>query len=194
MKLFFDTETTGLPIKDLPIGHPTQPYIVQLAAILVSENNKEVCALNTLINNGIQCIIPPDATKVHGITTEFACRNGIAPTKAISLLSEMICNANRLIGHNIEFDITLFNIACCKIGMPVLTEIYNPTRYEIYCTMKRSTNIVGIPHNHGGGNKYPKLTEAYRFAFGEDFDNAHDAMADVRATMRLYHWLQEQHL
>lgn len=191
MKLFFDTETTGFPKKDLPLNHPSQPHIVQLAAILVSEDKKEVCTLNTIIDNGY-ITIPEEATKVHGITTGFAKKNGVEAYGALSLLNYMMLKADEIIGHNIDFDMLMYNIAINKIGRYEFKE-WDLIKYPpLYCTMKSSTNIVGIPHNHAGQNKWPKLTEAYKFAFGEDFDNAHNAMADVRATMRLYYWLKEQ--
>lgn len=189
MKLFFDTETTGFPKKDVPLNHPSQPYIVQLAAILMSEDNKEVCTLNTIIDNG-SITIPEDATKVHGITTEFAKKNGIESKAALILLANMFMKADLIIGHNIEFDMKMVEIAINRMGLSYDWEIteFAPT----YCTMKSATNIVGIPLNHADKNKYPRLTEAYKFAFGEDFENAHNAMSDVRATMRLYYWLKEQ--
>lgn len=62
----------------------------------------------------------------------------------------------------------------------------NLYKKESYCTMKRTTDLVGIPKGHGGGNKYPKLSELYRFLFDEDFENAHDAMADVTATAKCF--------
>jgi DNA polymerase III epsilon subunit-like protein len=37
--------------------------------------------------------------------------------------------------------------------------------------------------------KWPKLTEAYRHCYDRDFDGAHDALADVRATADVFRWL-----
>lgn len=187
MKLFFDTETTGLPNWKLSPVHKEQPYIVQLAAILIDKNGKEVCTLNTLLNNP-NCEIPTEATAVHGITTEMAAQYGMNPHYCLSFFNNMIQKANEFIGHNIAFDIFMLDIAMSKVGLSL-----SPLNHcDRFCTMNIATNIVGIPKNHGGGNKWPKLKEAYRFAFNEDFDGAHDAMNDVRATMRLYNWLQER--
>jgi len=36
------------------------------------------------------------------------------------------------------------------------------------------------------------LSEAYRHAFGKDFDGAHDAMSDIRATKDVYFWITKQ--
>lgn len=43
-----------------------------------------------------------------------------------------------------------------------------------------------------GDYKWPKLTEAYWHAFQELLPDAHDAMADVRACLRLFRWIQYQ--
>ena len=59
-----------------------------------------------------------------------------------------------------------------------------------YCTMKMSTNYCKLP---GGkqGFKSPKLSELHQVMFGEGFENAHDALADVRATVRCFWKLKE---
>jgi hypothetical protein len=42
MKLFFDTETTGLANFQQEANHPSQPRLVQLAAILTDEACEEI--------------------------------------------------------------------------------------------------------------------------------------------------------
>jgi DNA polymerase-3 subunit epsilon len=191
MKLFFDTETTGFP-KKLPISHPSQPYIVQLAAILTTESGKEINTMNVIINNGSECIIPDAAKAVHGISTEDTYKYGIDAYSALSLFNEMLVKSDHIIAHNLDFDLIMINIAMNKVGKEIAERWKMQTLPIQYCTMKAATHIVGIPCNHAGGNKYPKLIEAYQFAFRESFKGAHDAMADCRAMMRLYWWLQDR--
>lgn len=50
------------------------------------------------------------------------------------------------------------------------------------CTMNESTDLCKIPGPYG--YKWPKLEELHKHLFGKTFDNAHDALADVRATAR----------
>mgnify|MGYP000116575521 FL=1 len=40
--VFFDTETSGLPLFKLPSEHPDQPHIVQLGACLVDIDTRKV--------------------------------------------------------------------------------------------------------------------------------------------------------
>ena len=46
--------------------------------------------------------------------------------------------------------------------------------------MKSSTNFCRIPGNYGF--KWPKLSDLHIKLFGKDFDEAHNALADIRAT------------
>lgn len=189
MKLFIDTETTGIPKFNLPPNHPDQPHIVQLGAILASEQGREVMTINVLLNQ--DCEIPDRAREVHGISTEFMREYGISASSVMTLLLEMSRKANTIIAHNLQFDLFMTDIAFTKLGFN--HRDYINTQHK-FCTMKSAMNLPGMPLNHAGGKKFPKLIEAYRYAFGEDFDGAHDAMADCRAMMRLYWWLKEKGL
>jgi hypothetical protein len=60
--------------------------------------------------------------------------------------------------------------------------------------MKASTDLCKLPSQFKrGGYKWPKLQEAYKHFFGEEFASAHDAMADLRACRRVFfHLLKEK--
>jgi DNA polymerase-3 subunit epsilon len=72
--LFFDTETTGLPLFHEPSEDPRQPHLVQLAAVLVDiDTRKTLGSLDlTIAPDGWE--IPDDVVKIHGITNEHARR------------------------------------------------------------------------------------------------------------------------
>ena len=194
MKLFIDTETTGFPKFQEPLDHPEQPHLVQLAAILTDERGKEVSSMSVVINNpGIE--IPEGASKVHGISTDFASKNGVSPLSALTLLYEMLLVSSSIAAHNIEFDIFIIKIAIARhIQSLPNADTRDLDIMKKYCTMRSSMDLPGLPLNHAGRKKFPKLSELYHYAFGEDFDNAHDAMADCRAMMRVYWWLKEKGL
>lgn len=188
MKLFFDTETTGIVKFKEPINHPSQPRMIQLAAILVDDNDKEIANMDCIIKpDGFS--IPAEAANIHGITTEIAQEKGIDLKCAITLFSSFLHNATMIIGHNIEFDKFILNKEFTEV-IPEFAALNLLDNRAKFCTMHQSTKILKLPYPSGkAGYKWPKLSEAYRFAFFEDFTDAHNAMADVRATKRLYDWI-----
>jgi hypothetical protein len=52
------------------------------------------------------------------------------------------------------------------------------------------TNVLQIPNSAKwkGADKYkwPRLSEAYKFFFGRDFEDAHDAAVDSKACAEVY--------
>ena len=58
------------------------------------------------------------------------------------------------------------------------------------CTMKSSTNYCKLPGKKGF--KSPRLAELHQILFGEGFDNAHNALADVEATARCFWELKKR--
>ena len=88
-------------------------------------------------------------------------------------------------GHNISFDECIVGAEFERKRM--MTSLFLKPKY---CTMKMSTNYCKLP---GGkqGFKSPKLSELHQVLFGEGSENAHDALADVRATVRCFWKLKE---
>jgi len=183
--LFFDTETNGLVNHKLPSNHPSQPRIVQLAAVLM-EGGKEIMSLSVMIKpDGWS--IPAEVEKIHGFTTEYAAGVGISIGAALVAFSEMADRAQVICAHNAGFDKIATESEALKIGLK-LPEIY--AKKEWFDTMKSSTNICKIPGPYGF--KWPKLSEAYQFFFKETLEGAHDALVDVRACARIYKHLNAE--
>ncbi len=177
---FFDTETTGLPrnwkapITDLD----NWPRMIQLAWMLCDEAGNE-CAQATRIIRPDGFYIPPEASEIHGITTERAMEEGIPLADAIDEALPQIEKATSLIAHNISFDEKIFGAECLRLKRP-LPYGKKPMR----CTMKESTDFCAIPGRYG--YKYPNLMELHRKLFKKSFEGAHDALADVRACKASY--------
>lgn len=185
MKLFFDTETTGLWIKGLPIGSPDQPKIVQIAAILTDDEGVEVMSCNLTV---YQEHVPEKASAIHGKTTEFVQAYGINEGTALTVFEEMLAVADTVVAHNGEYD---QQVVLNSIRLIDGVNAGNPFEgKDAFCTMKASTGLCKIPSPRGG-YKWPKLTEAYVHLFGEEFDGAHDALADVRACKDVYFALKK---
>lgn len=191
MILFFDTETTGFPHKHKPLDHPDQPHVIQLAAILAEESGNVISSFSFLIDPGVEngVRIPSGAQAVHGIDEERLWRFGIPPVAALDTFDEMLSRADLIVGHNIDFDVEMMEIAQHKHAQ-VVRESWLRITLPRFCTMKETTDICRIASPRGG-NKWPKLGEAYKHFFGEEMTGAHDAMNDVRACMRIYFRLKE---
>lgn len=182
--LVFDTETTGKAEFRLPPEHPSQPRVVQLAALLIDEAGEEQAALNLIVRQSEG--IPKEAADIHGITTEIANQFGVPLLHALEPFGSLVKQAGLLVAHNIAFDHLVMTGEFGRMCVP----------FEIrpsFCTMTAMTDICKLPGNYGK-YKWPKLQEAHKHAFGAEFEGAHDAMADVRACARLYRWLKERDL
>lgn len=178
--LFFDCETTGKCDFKRPPGDPRQPRLVQLAAVL-TEGQEELASLSCVVcPTGFT--IPEEASGIHGITTEKALASGLALGAVLDLFHQMMQKADGFVAHNIDFDRLIMTR---ELG-------HWPSEKPAFCTMKATTALCNLPGPYGP--KWPKLSEAYQHFFREPLANAHDALADVRACMRVYNWLHARGL
>lgn len=189
--LFFDTETTGKKKKGVKPDDPRQPHIVQLAAILTDDDLSELASINVTVYP-YDWTIPDEAAKIHGITQEIAEEKGIGLTDALKAFGGLAYAADRFVAHNIEYDAFVMRREQRYVAS-ILGDTSPPLDFfgskELRCSMKAATKVVRILHadpKHPEDFKYPSLTECHQHFFGEAFDGAHDAMADIRATMRVY--------
>lgn len=188
--IFFDTETSGLPIFSEPSEDPRQPHIVQLAAILVDLDTRQTIeSMNVIIKpNG--WAIPEEVSNIHGITTERALAEGIDEDVALSTFMDMWQQRLR-VAHNESFDARIIRIAQSRFG-------YDETQLALWkggkalCTQRMATPIMKIPPTpkmRAAGffkHKSANLQEAHKHFCGKSFDGAHDAMNDVIACMSVY--------
>lgn len=195
--LFFDTETTGLPLFKEPSDHPGQPHVVQLAAELcVEETGKTLGAIN-LILKPEGWTMAPEALETHGITEDLAERYGVPSRAALDAFLELWCNADTRCGHNEPFDARMLRIAIMRCaywsGEDMQTSAGQVPFADYwkagpsYCTQGASTKLVNDARPAGEKKKTAKLIEAYRHFFGKDFDGAHSAQGDMLATKAVYY-------
>lgn len=188
--LFYDTETTGLPLFREPSEDPRQPHIVQLAAALVDLDTRETISSMDVVIRPEGWAIPDDVAAIHGITTEKAMDVGIPEKTALAAFLDLWEGRTR-IGHNEKFDARIIRIAQHRFG-------YGETLLDAWkdgladCTATLSTNIVKCPPTDkmkAAGrfhHKTPTLAEAYQYFMGKPLENAHSAMADVLGCMSVY--------
>src|SRR5579872_1268097 len=115
--LFFDTETPGLPNKQLPISSPSQPHIVQLAAVMTDGDGREKNSINLLIKPE-EWTITPELTAIHGISHADALKYGMNIKGVVGIMKKWIDMADMVIGHNIEFDIWMMMREAVYSGYP----------------------------------------------------------------------------
>lgn len=195
LALFYDTETTGLPLFKEPSEHPGQPHIVQLGAALVDLETRKVHSSIDVIVRPTDWTIPDEVAAIHGITTDLARLVGIPESEAVGMLIEMWDRAAVRIGHNESFDARIVRIAlmrhfpACE-GEAVLADVWKQGAAE--CTQLISTPILKLPPTEKmkrAGflkNKSANLGEAYLYFTGQPLEGAHSAMVDVKACATVY--------
>jgi DNA polymerase-3 subunit epsilon len=189
--LFFDTETTGLPknYKAPYTDVDNFPRLVQIAWILYNVGEGEAREVST--NN---CIVTPDgfdipeeASAVHGFSTEEALKWGIPLKHVVNKFHSDVRIADVVLAHNISFDRNIYASELVRAGKAALAQEFMSSPMK--CTMEASTDYCKLAGNYG--YKWPKLAELHSILFNEEFEGAHDALVDIRATAKCYFKLVE---
>jgi len=186
MYLFFDTETTGLPLRwNAPVSDLSNwPRAVQIAWAECSPTGAVLKERSFLIRpDGYS--IPKEATRIHGITTARAKREGVPLLDVLKEFVASVATASTVVAHNLAFDESVVAAECLRQAVP-----YCFDRLQRVCTMKASTEYCRIPGPHGC--KWPTLEELHQVLFAEAAENAHDAASDVRACVRCYFELKRR--
>ena len=156
--VFFDLEATGLNV--------ITDRIVQIGMIKYGIGGKAPEEYVQLINPGIP--IGEEAMSVHGITPQMLSNK---PTFAqvAQAIFEFIGNAD-MAGFNSN-----------RYDLPLLMEEFARVGIEFTVDKRRLVDAQRIFYK-----MEPRtLKAALKFYCGEDMENAHDAMADVRATVNV---------
>jgi DNA polymerase III epsilon subunit-like protein len=188
MYLFFDTETTDIADYHAPHTSPSQPYILQLSALLTDENNGCLDQINALIKPYGWSRIAPEAAKRHGISRAACEQSGVKVDEALDRFAQLARRARCLVAHNLKFDALLLRSAYHRANIPSPIE-----GLATCCTMASATNVLRLPRP-SGGYKWPTLDEAHRHFCGMPITGAHDALADVTACMRIFFAMKKQGL
>ena len=184
MYLIFDTETTGLPTKGYkqPISDVENwPRVIQLAWQLHDDDGRLVEHKDFLIQpEGFD--IPYGSEKIHGISTELADKEGIPLLEGLDLFKEVVAKADFLVGHNVKFDV---NVLGCEFFRSELPTDWTEQPILDTCTEK-TANLCKLLGGRGGRFKLPTLSELHEHLFESQFNEAHNATADVEATTRCF--------
>ena len=123
--------------------------------------------------------IPPEATKIHHITTSRASEDGAPLHEVLQRFKTVLGQYRFLVAHNMAFDepVVMAEFYRTKIKM-------NLNKHVRLCTKNLSTDYCAIPG--ANGYKWPTLSELHRHLFGVDYQEAHDARADIEACARCF--------
>jgi len=187
MILGYDSETTNLINFHEPSDDPRQPHLIQLAMILYDMEGREVRRWASLVKPGYGAVMGEEAFAAHGITLERARDEGVDAIEAFDAFAEMLSHAKLMVGHNESFDRRLMRITAAR---------HKGFKWEppvpSFCTLYKSKYIINLPPTQKmlaaniRGPKSPKLEECVRHFFNEEMVDAHDALADVSYTMRVF--------
>jgi DNA polymerase III epsilon subunit-like protein len=203
--LVFDTETTGLPKTKIinPDTFHLWPNIVQLSFVIYdTEKNDIIQAKDYIIKVDETLIINEESTKIHGITNEISRLKGIPIEDALKEFFYYLRNAEKLVGHNVSFDINMIKIELLRIiylnkvkaTKKTISEnksnLHYITNYKnIVCTLQESIELCSIKAIDKYGKSYikwPKLLELHQKLFESTPNNLHNSFNDILVTLRCF--------
>jgi DNA polymerase-3 subunit epsilon len=156
--VFFDIESTGLNV--------LKDRILQIALIKYEKGNALPTELFMLINPGVP--ISDEAFAVHGISNEMI-RNKPTFAQVGEEIYHFIGDAD-LAGYNSD-----------RFDIPMLMEEFNRIGLEFDISRRRLVDVQKIFYK-----MEPRtLKAAYRLYCNGDLADAHDALADARATVEV---------
>lgn len=177
--LFYDFETSGLPLYGEPSEDPRQPHIVQVGAQLVNLSTRKVVASLNVIVRPDGWTIPDEVAQIHGISTEMAMDLGVPEGTAAEMLLELWKPAApRLrVAYNESFDARIMRIALKRHCDDATADAWKEGPAE--CAMRMANPILKK-------GRYSKLVDAYEFFTGRPMGGAHSAMGDVEGCKAVY--------
>ena len=185
MHLIFDTETTGLLRRNAPAGDlRAWPRLVQIAWLLCDDGGR-IARRECFVVRPDGFTVPPDAVRVHGITTDAAMRLGVPLPVVLEAFRRGVAGSRTVVAHNMAFDGGVVAAECARNG------VANPlSGMPSLCTMEASVGVCGL--RRPGGLKWPTLVELHRTLFGSAYAGAHDAGNDAAACARCFFELKRR--
>jgi len=153
--MILDTETTGLS---------DDAELVQIAVIDV----KGAVLLDTLVKPGQP--IPPEATRIHGITDADVATAMTWPEMA-EMVRKLLRAASRVVIYNAEFDTRIMEQTCKGFGLPGI-ELRKDARWS--CAMHWYSQWCGDWSDYHGNYRWQRLP-----------GGGHSALSDAQATLKV---------
>lgn len=171
MNVCFDTETSGLPRARCGYKNTEAYDTCRLVSIswIVSQQDKVVSQAYYIVRpEGF--LIGAESEAIHGISQQKATEEGVDFVKVMQEFKEVLEHATHLVAHNIQFDVNVLKSEFHRRNMPDMIALMDQ-KHEV-CTMKKGKEVMR-------SRTYPKLGNLYKFLYGEEMKNAHNAMYDT---------------
>lgn len=190
--LIFDTETTGLPTRlgyDRYYDFRELKYYDDSRIVSIAWNFYDNF---NLINSSYYIVKPKNfiidntsiACKINKITNEIANKDGIDIEDIILTFHKYLYECDVIVAHNLLFDKNILLSELSRYKREDLIQLFESK--QTYCTMLNTKNLLKIPMKYSSNFKSPKLIELYQYLFKEEFDEQHNALADVNACAKCY--------
>ena len=177
--LFFDTETIGLPdnYKAPYTDTDNWPRMLQIAWT-VEEDGKVLDEVEFIVYPD-EFEIPKLITDLTRISTERAKEDGVGLDWILQCFGEAVDDVDKVVAHNYNFDYNILGAEYVRMGWD-----FPLKGFSNQDTMLTTTELCKLPAKWG--YKWPKLQELHITLFGEEFEEAHDALADIKAMSKCY--------
>lgn len=168
--LFFDTETTGLLENSLMPIHK-QPHVIEFFGVVFDENEQELGSLDLLLKPPVK--LDEVITRITGLKDEDLADK---PTfgQMATTIATFLDDTDVLLAHNLSFDMQIMAYEFERAGIAV-PWVEHPI--ELICTVEATEHLKGYRLS---------LSDLHLELFGEVFQGAHRAQADVRAMAKCY--------
>ena len=194
--LVFDTETTGLPERNVSIyDHHKWPHIIQLSYIFYDISNNVSVIKDDYINIRQEIEITEGSYEKHRISREILNEKGINIRVALQDFNRYLGLSDIVIGHNISFDKRMIFVESIRNKIDQNFTTFDDKGSKIckdeFCTMKNTIEACGLFYQTRRGEqkkKNPKLSELYEHLFPAVImpENLHNSIIDVAVTIRCY--------
>lgn len=190
LTLVYDTETTGLPGKKASFRDDDYPHLVQIAWIVVNELTGKIVDEVQYIIKPDGWTIPKEAEEVHRISTRRAKTEGKPLITVLNSFNVSLQKVNKIVAHNEAFDRGILQSSFYRAKMATTY-----SKKVIQCTMQSTYKWVNAPHTKENLEKWPflknkikwcNMQELHTKLFSEGFEEAHDALVDVKALAKCY--------
>ena len=179
-KIFFifDLETNGLPCHSGMNYKFTNnwPGIVQIAWGIYNSNGDNLVFRNYIIKPN-KFKISRESSNIHGISHNFANKNGIKIDEIFDDLEEDLIKSDYIVAHNLNFDRNNLLAELTRNNRNDLIHLFESKQH--ICTLNETINFCRISRSPNGSYKWTKLSELYEKLFNRKIRNAHNAKYDV---------------